>query len=248
MVQQTTLMGFDYLDGYFQDLLVESPDTDTFMGKLAVSAAATLSAPGLPVFCGLTLHRPKKGAAVAGSDSRARLLDEVQNAFNDGPSLSAIENRQCVVVPDVALERRWPRYISAAARQGIHSILAVPLQMEDGARVMLSLYSLRPRAFDGDDSARAEAFAVHASRAMRLALRITGLQQARDDMAAAMQSRTVIDVATGVLMAQNSCGQDEAFQIMRTASNNANVKLRELAGHITDALSSRQGITTHFDA
>jgi GAF domain-containing protein len=236
------------LDGYFQDLLLESADADAFMGELAKAAAATFSAPEIPVLCGVTLHRRKKSATVASSDLRARGLDQVQNAFREGPCLSAMNGTECITVPDVLSERRWPRYIKAAARQGVRSIMGVPVLMEDSTQAALNLYAFRPRAFDADDTVRAEAFALHASKAMRLALRIAELQQARDDMALAMQSRTAIDVATGVLMVQNHCSQDDAFHILRTASNNRNIKLRDLAGRITNAEFANQGITTHFDA
>ncbi|MET1085939.1 MAG: GAF and ANTAR domain-containing protein [Arthrobacter sp.] len=248
MVQHATLTEFDSLDGYFQDLLLEVPDAEIFLGQLAVSAAASLSVPETPVRCGVTLHRRKRSAVVAGSDPRAKLLEEVQNAFREEPSFPAADSTQSVAVPDVLLEPRRPHFIGAAARQGVRSVLSLPLQLDATAQATLNLYALRAGVFDGDDTARAEAFAMHASKALRLAVRITELQQARDDMALAMQSRTAIDVATGVLMAQHNCGQDEAFQIMRTASNNANVKLRELAGRITNALSSKRGITTYFDA
>lgn len=248
MVNPPTLNEFDSLDGHLQDLLLKSPDAGCFMGQLAALAASTFSAPGIPVVCGVTLHRRKKSATVASSDTRAKILDQLQNAFREGPCLSAMSSMQCVVVPDVLRERRWSHYTEAAAKQGVRSILAVPLVMEGTARAALNLYATRVGAFDGEDTGRASAFAAHASKALRLALRFSELKQARDDMAAAMQSRTVIDVATGVLMAQNHCSQDDAFQIMRTASNNRNVKLRDLAGGITQAVCSQPGITTHFDA
>jgi GAF domain-containing protein len=247
MVHHSTLSEFDGLDGYFQDLLLESPQADAFVEGLAKIAAATFSAPGIPVLCGVTLHRRKKSVTVASSDPRAKGLDELQNTFHEGPCLTAMNGPQYVVVPDVLRERRWPQYMGAAAKQGVRSILSAPLLMEEGNKAALNLYALRPGAFDGEDTGRAEAFAAHASRGMRLALRLTELQQARDDMAVAMQSRTAIDVATGVLMAQNHCSQDDAFLILRTASNNRNVKLRDLAVGITDAVSSRHGISTHFD-
>ncbi|MET1036113.1 MAG: ANTAR domain-containing protein, partial [Arthrobacter sp.] len=45
-------------------------------------------------------------------------------------------------------------------------------------------------------------------------------------------SRTGIDLATGILMAQNRCGQQEAFEMLRAASSHRNIKIRDLAEQI----------------
>ena len=48
----------------------------------------------------------------------------------------------------------------------------------------------------------------------------------------ALTSRAVIDRATGILMAQQRCDEDTAFNILRRTSQNRNVKLRDLAAEI----------------
>ena len=47
-----------------------------------------------------------------------------------------------------------------------------------------------------------------------------------------MRSRTVINVATGILMAQSRCSQSEAFELLAKVSNTRNVKLRIVAEEI----------------
>lgn len=62
-----------------------------------------------------------------------------------------------------------------------------------------------------------------------------------------MESRTTIDIAVGVIMAQNRCDQVEAFSILTRASNSQNVKLRVLAEQLVESLAD--GLpTTHFSA
>ena len=46
------------------------------------------------------------------------------------------------------------------------------------------------------------------------------------------QSRPVIEQAKGVLMAENRCSADEAFEILRKASQRENVPVRDLAARI----------------
>lgn len=231
-------------NGYFLDLVLGSEDVEAFLADLAAFSAESLSNPG-PVFCGITVLRRKRAATAASSDDRARLMDELQNT-NEGPCLTAMDELTPVLVPDLLRENRWPQYVEAASNQGLRSILSVPLLVEGDTRAALNLYSERPNAFTEGDIERAEVFASHASKSLRLALKIAQLSDARNDLAAAMQSRTIIDLAVGAIMAQNHCSQDEAFTILRTASSNRNIKLRHLAQSIIAAVSSGK-VTTHFE-
>lgn len=232
-------------NGYFLDLVLGSEDVEAFLSDLAAFSAESLSHPDAPMFCGITVLRRKRSATVASSDERARVMDELQSTY-EGPCLTAMDKLTSVLVPDLRGEYRWPDYVAAAADQGLRSILSVPLLVEGDARAALNLYSEQTNAFSDDDVERAEVFASHAAKSLRLALKIAQLSDARNDLAAAMQSRTVIDLAVGAIMAQNHCSQDEAFTILRTASSNRNIKLRHLAESIISAVSSGK-ITTHFE-
>jgi AmiR/NasT family two-component response regulator len=44
-----------------------------------------------------------------------------------------------------------------------------------------------------------------------------------------MGTRRVIDQAIGLIMAQNRCSADDAFDILRRASQNRNLKINRLA-------------------
>jgi AmiR/NasT family two-component response regulator len=56
-----------------------------------------------------------------------------------------------------------------------------------------------------------------------------------------MASRSVIDQAMGVVMAQNRCDAKSAFAILIRASQNRNVKLREIARSVVTEVSQRTG-------
>jgi hypothetical protein len=49
---------------------------------------------------------------------------------------------------------------------------------------------------------------------------------------ARLESMPVIEQAKGVLMAQTGCGPDQAFDLLRQASQRSNVKVRDLADAI----------------
>jgi AmiR/NasT family two-component response regulator len=50
-------------------------------------------------------------------------------------------------------------------------------------------------------------------------------------------SRAVIDQALGVIMATERCPQDRAFAVLKTVSQNTNVKIRDLAATIVTSVS-----------
>ena len=51
-------------------------------------------------------------------------------------------------------------------------------------------------------------------------------------------SMPVIEQAKGILMARHRCGPDEAFDLLRRASQHANIKLSELAARIVEQAAS----------
>ncbi|MFF1252107.1 ANTAR domain-containing protein [Pseudarthrobacter sp. NPDC058329] len=93
---------------------------------------------------------------------------------------------------------------------------------------------------------RAEGFAELAGRALRLALRIADAQNLAEDLTAALEHRTVINLACGVVMAQNRCSQEEAMAVLTQASSHRNQKLRDLAAGILHRVGSG-AVSTHFE-
>jgi hypothetical protein len=67
---------------------------------------------------------------------------------------------------------------------------------------------------------------------------LAAAQQEIDDLRAAMTSRPMIDQAKGILMARHSCSPDEAFQVLATASQRGNRKLREVAAGVVSSVQS----------
>jgi GAF domain-containing protein len=232
---------------YLQDLVLDSPEVEQFLGELAVYSAARLSGPGRTVSCGISLVRKKKTATTASSSPCARLMEQLQHQYGDGPCLAAMRGMVTVLVPDLRLEDRWPAYVQGAGGLGILSVVGVPLPLEGPSQAVLNLYSEQPHAFTGQAIARAEAFAEQASKGLQLALRLGQLQETRDDMKAAMKSRTVIDLATGAIMAKNRCSQNTAFKVLLHVSNTQNIKLNEVAARVVSSISGAGGTSTYFD-
>ncbi|UVJ41242.1 ANTAR domain-containing protein [Arthrobacter sp. CJ23] len=93
----------------------------------------------------------------------------------------------------------------------------------------------------------AESYEHIASGALRLSVRIARLSESRQNLMAAMESRTVIDLAAGVIMAENRCSQNDALTILKNASNYRNIKLRDLAASIVASISNDHKVITRFE-
>lgn len=231
----------------FQDLLLEFTEVPDFLGALTAYAARALSRAGRPVMCGISARRLRKPAARAASSGAALALDEVQDTAGEGPRFAALRECRSVHVPDLRREKRWPELAVYAAGRGCRSVLVVPVGLEDHLGGTLSFWAPGPAAFAPSDIALAETFAVQASKPLRLALRMGRLREARDDLASAMESRTIIDMAIGVVMAQNRCTPAEGFAFLRSASNSRNIKLRDVAARVVASISGEAEVKAHFE-
>jgi hypothetical protein len=55
---------------------------------------------------------------------------------------------------------------------------------------------------------------------------------------ARLETMPVIEQAKGILMAQHRCGPDEAFDLLRRASQSANVRISVLAAQVVEQVAS----------
>lgn len=244
---QQTLLPASYVVDRMQDLVLKTQDVKEMLDELANFSAVTLTDPAL-AFCSITLVRRKKPVTVASSEERAMRLDQTQYTMGAGPCLSAIREQVIVHVPDLANDDRWPSFTSAAVQVGVGSSLSVPLALEGEAEAGLNLYSTKARGFTEVDIDLVQAYTYHASKALRVAVRLSQLAETKKHLLATLESRTTIDLATGAIMAQNRCSQEAAMKILQVAASTRNVKLRDLASSVVSSVTKDPKVRTHFDA
>lgn len=230
-----------------QDLVIDSQDVNAFLADLCEFSAAAVSASlGQQIVCAVTLSRHHRLNTAAWSSPEARTMDEIQHGFGEGPCLHAMKTGTTVLVTDTRTDPRWPEYGQAIAAQGQFSVLGVPLALDQGATAALNVFATTPDAFDPVSIQSAELFAAQAQKAVRLAVRVGAGQQLASDLRAAMESRTAIDLASGIIMGQNRCSQDKAMAILVKASSGRNRKLRDVAEQVVASFSAGP-VATHFD-
>lgn len=230
-----------------QDLVISSPDVNGFLVELCELSASSLSRVlGREVSCAVTLNRHHRTTTAAWSDPDARLFDEIQHNYGEGPCLHAMATGTTVLVRDTRTDPRWPEYSQAIAALGQLSVLGVPLTLDSGATAALNVFAPDANVFDDAAVRKAEMFASQAEKALRLAVRIAVQQQLAADLRSAMESRTAIDLAAGIIMGQNRCSQAEAMAILTKASSGRNQKLRIVAEKLVESFTV-EAASTHFD-
>jgi GAF domain-containing protein len=227
-----------------QDLMLSNENVDQFLEELAGLSSRILGGP-VEVQCGVTYRHQNLATTVACSSDEARMLDEIQYGFGDGPCLHAISTGRTVIVDDVRADGRCPDYFQAVADHGFFAMMGVPLVLGSDGGAALNFYAASPRAFTSDAQVLAEGFATQAAKALQMVLRVSQHATTSSNLLAAMESRTTIDIAIGIIMGQNRCTQAEAYTMLSRASNARNVKVREIAQRIVSGISA-QPAETHF--
>ncbi|MFJ6158647.1 GAF and ANTAR domain-containing protein [Pseudarthrobacter sp. NPDC092184] len=229
-----------------QNLILESADFEDFLNELARFSAHQMAGNGEDALCGITLLRDRKAATIGWSSDSAREVDEIQYSLSQGPCLTAAKEEREVNVPDLFDENRWgPDYAAAVASHGLRSVLSLPFNLQGEAKAALNLYSDAPHKFDERAVARAREFTREISQALRLAVRFSLHTDSAANLRATLESRTIIDLAIGIVMAQNRCSQEAAVAILTEASSNTNTKLRDIAKSLVDSVGGT-GSRTHF--
>ncbi|WP_280262415.1 GAF and ANTAR domain-containing protein [Nocardia wallacei] len=185
---------------------------------------------------------------VGGSrDAHAMLLDEARRADGMAAAREAVRSRQPVSVTDLGTEQRWGAYPERMVRHGIRSAEVCPLLSNDEVLGALGLYSARPHGFDDEGRRTLALVAEHVGLLLGWALTAAHQEQLTEQLRAALNSRSVIDQAIGILIGQHRCSRDEAFDMLRHISNQRNVKLSRVAAQLVTAVSGTGSAAIHFD-
>ena len=174
---------------------------------------------------------------VAGTDDETEELDRRQYLLHDGPCLDAARNQQINSWSLIEAEQRWPDFTSLAKELGLRSYLAAGLGLAGQRLGALNLSSRGTDGFDWLDENLVAQFVPSASAAIVSARRHAQARDLAAQLNQALISRAVIDHAIGILMAESHCSADQAFEVLKRASNNRRMKLRDLAAEIVTRVS-----------
>jgi len=167
------------------------------------------------------------------TDPIVEAVDKMQERTGQGPCLDAAAEGGTFYAEDVTLDDRWPLFGAAAAAMGIRSVIAFQVSSGEGSGA-LNLYAKYPKAFGVIDRGKGLVLATFAGMAISAAKGHEHELQLIDSLNTALATREVIGQAQGILMERERVGANEAFDILRRASQHLNRKLREVAQELVD--------------
>lgn len=234
--------------------MADSPLTDSlgalsrfFVGDgtveetLARVADLTIEAVPAAELAGITMLVEGKNRTAIFTDETAPEVDQAQYDSGEGPCLEAFREERVTRIESTLEDGPWPEFRRAAAEHGIRSTLSLPLMVDKTAVGALNLYSLRERAFGATEEETAVLFASQAAIVLANAHAYWDARELSSGLSEAMKHRAVIEQAKGMLMAAQGCDEDAAFQLLISASQRENVKLRDVAQRIVQSAVNRGG-------
>jgi transcriptional regulator with GAF, ATPase, and Fis domain len=235
------------LSGRYEDLvesltelartLTENESVRDTLGSIL--ALALRSIPSCHAASVTVLDAKDQPSTIAATDEKTYELDRRQYVLNDGPCLDAARRQQVNRWSLHEAEQRWPEFTSLAEEMGLNSYLSAGLGLAGRRLGALNLSSHDADGFSQLDEDLISLFTVPASAAIVVVGRYAEARELAAQLEHALRSRAVIDQAIGIVMAESRCDADQAFATLSRASNNRNMKLRDLATEIVMRVGGR---------
>jgi transcriptional regulator with GAF, ATPase, and Fis domain len=173
------------------------------------------------------VHRSRTVETPAATSERAFKVDQIQYELQQGPCLSAIWEEEVVSCPNLESEDRWGEWAPRTVQETeIRSMLSFRMFTQQDRVGALSLYSTKPHAFTGADIESGISLAAHTAIAV-----VTARHE--ENMDIALDSRSLIGQATGIIMVQYDIDAVRAFAVLKRISQHSNVKIHEVAAEMT---------------
>jgi hypothetical protein len=227
------------LAGEFVRLAAVLVGERTVQGVLCrVVEAAQQVVPGADLVS-ITLRSPAGYTTPVETDPIATRLDEIQYRLDEGPCVEATRTAGLGVTfsADLGRQSEYPQFGREAAALGVHSVLAVGMFPHGGDAPRmgaLNIYSYEVGGLDELDRDITLVLAAHASTALAATTACTASELEAAQLRQALNSRDVIGQAKGILMERRRISADEAFDVLRSASQSLNVKLARVAATLVE--------------
>jgi GAF domain-containing protein len=204
--------------------LQDERDVDSTLHAILKAAVDTI--PGVEHASISSVLKRREVQTLAASDDLARSADLAQYGAGEGPCMDALYEQRTVRLSDLETEQRWPNFSARARELGLGSMLAIQLYVTGCDLGALNLHSSKRNAFDDESEHVGLLFVAHA------AVALAGAQE-QEHLRTALSSRDVIGQAKGILMERYKINAHDAFRLLVTASQNTNIRLRDVAEYLT---------------
>ena len=157
------------------------------------------------------------GGVLAATDGPARLIEELQFTFGEGPCVESLRTGSPVLHGDLAqtASQLWPAFTAGALSAGIAAVFAFPLQVGAITLGALDLYRDAVGPLDGSDLREAMAFASAATAVLLHLQSASKAGEMHPELAVSFVDRAVVHQATGMVAVQIDSSLGDALTVMR---------------------------------
>ena len=181
---------------------------------------------------GVTLIEDGKSHTAVHSDEIVRQADDLMYRFGEGPCLSTLETGVPYRIDSMGDETRWPRWAPALHALGVNSSITVPLRVRERVIGAMKVYSGTVGVYTEGDVGRLEAYADRAAIVLGNLVEFQDTRKLTEQLREGLKTRQTIGQATGILMEREAVDAETAFAMIRQASQNHNIKLRDIAAEL----------------
>jgi GAF domain-containing protein len=185
---------------------------------------------------GILLAAPDGELEVIASTSEAsRLVETMQLGAEAGPCIESFQTGRQVSVPDISrVPEDWSRFRDSALEQGFVAVHAIPLRLRETTIGTLNLLSDTVGELESSDAIAAQAFADVATIGILHERTLRESTVLAEQLQTALNRRTVIEQAKGVVAHTQKVPMDEAFGLIRNYARSHQLPVSQVAARLVD--------------
>jgi GAF domain-containing protein len=200
---------------------------------LLIDCAELLSAEAV----GLLVAVPDNGLELLSSSShRVRELELYELQNGTGPCIDAISIGEHITAISPELDSAWPPLGAQIVAHGFRSVHAFPLTWHGTAIGALNVFHADPVVLNDGDRLLAGTFADLATAVLARPLD-TGVTALRQQIMAALDGRTMIEQAKGIIAYRENLEMSDAFSRLLQLAAASGRPLSQVAGDILTSVS-----------
>ena len=166
----------------------------------------------------------------------AQNAEDHQEREAQGPCMAAFVQRTAMSVADARQGPDSYGMRSVLAKSDVLAAVSVPVELEGGPIGTLDLYSAKPREWDNSEVSALQAYAAIVASLLGAAVAAHATGRLAEQLQAALEHRSLIERAKGILMARDDIDAATAFERLRSAARSSR---RPLTDVVRDAIAGK---------
>jgi GAF domain-containing protein len=166
------------------------------------------------------------------SDQQTQIVEEGQERLGEGPCVNAFAEHAPMAMRDATKEPHWGRITDVVTGQEMRAGLSVPVQLEGGPIGSLDLYSSDPRDWDQAEISAAQVYAALAATLLSQAVAAQVKGRLAEQLQVALEHRSRIERAKGMLMVREGLDDAAAFERLRSTARSSRRPLIDVVNEV----------------